>query len=556
MVAILFFIPFIQSLTLIYESDFSEEQTKENWTFNSRIKSEHVNINSRSALKMTYSSKFYAAASYTITNLHQYVGYDLIFTVDIKADDVSIPTDSWNGVKFMFVYTENGTTQYPSSTPFKYGTFDWAQTQFFVPISNQSSETGTLNFGLQDSTGTVYFSNLKIEYGHVFPLPELPDHFQCEYTSIVKRRPQMRGVMSPSSYVPNDLTDLRTWNASLIRWQLVSSTVQSDYLAWLDGKMAELDLALKENEENDLQINFVVDFHSCPGGRNTNGECPIHTNESLAQLFFTCWERLATRFKGRKGIWAYDLFNEPVQLSLANENRDYLSIQYQAAKLIRKIDPDTPIIIESAQYDSPIAYTYFSPLPLKDIIYQVHMYYPHLYTHQNVNTVWSDDALCSYPGVISNQFYDHDYLERILMPTIEFQKKYNARIFLGEFSAIRWADGAEIYLDDVISIAEKYHWDWTYHAYREYNGWSVEHVEDHTVVKIANYTTKRKAVLLKYFQRNSFTDLSIDENSKKISGGAIAAIVICVLIVIGAIIGGVVFYFYKKKNSDLTFSLF
>lgn len=73
-----------------------------------------------------------------------------------------------------------------------------------------------------------------------------------------------------------------------------------------------------------------------------------------------------------------------------------------------------------------------------------------------------------------------------------------ARILLGEFSAIRWAEDAEYYIDDVISIAEKYGWDWTYHAYREWNGWSVEHVEDYQKVEKANETTKRKEVLLKY----------------------------------------------------------
>jgi hypothetical protein len=48
----------------------------------------------------------------------------------------------------------------------------------------------------------------------------------------------------------------------------------------------------------------------------------------------------------------------------------------------------------------------------------------------------------------------------------------------GEFSVIRWAPGAVNYLRDCIELFEQCGWDWTYHAYREWDGWSVEHGSD------------------------------------------------------------------------------
>ena len=42
-------------------------------------------------------------------------------------------------------------------------------------------------------------------------------------------------------------------------------------------------------------------------------------------------------------------------------------------------------------------------------------------------------------------------------------------------SAIAWAPGADQYLRDCISLFEEYGWDWTYHAFREWGPWSVEH---------------------------------------------------------------------------------
>jgi hypothetical protein len=63
----------------------------------------------------------------------------------------------------------------------------------------------------------------------------------------------------------------------------------------------------------------------------------------------------------------------------------------------------------------------------------------------------------------------------VLAPVREFQKKHKCRIYVGEFSAVSWAPGAENYLRDCIALFAEYGWDWTYHAFREWGAWSVEH---------------------------------------------------------------------------------
>ena len=82
-----------------------------------------------------------------------------------------------------------------------------------------------------------------------------------------------------------------------------------------------------------------------------------------------------------------------------------------------------------------------------------------------------------------------------------FQEKYGAKIYVGEFSAVCWAPGAEKYLEDAISVFEEYGWDWTYHAFREWPGWSVEHQgqSDNDLVPVAD--TPRKRALLGGFRR-------------------------------------------------------
>ena len=82
-----------------------------------------------------------------------------------------------------------------------------------------------------------------------------------------------------------------------------------------------------------------------------------------------------------------------------------------------------------------------------------------------------------------------------------FQEKYGAKIYVGEFSAVCWAPDAEKYLEDVISVFEEYGWDWTYHAFREWPGWSVECEgpdADHFAPSADN---PRKRVLLRGLRR-------------------------------------------------------
>lgn len=86
--------------------------------------------------------------------------------------------------------------------------------------------------------------------------------------------------------------------------------------------------------------------------------------------------------------------------------------------------------------------------------------------------------------------------------TIDFQRKYNVPIFVGEFSVICWAKGGEKYLSDMIEFMEEYGWDWTYHAFREWGGWSVEHSAEKPFEFKRSASNPRKDVLLKALKEN------------------------------------------------------
>ena len=133
---------------------------------------------------------------------------------------------------------------------------------------------------------------------------------------------------------------------------------------------------------------------------------------------------------------------------------------------MRKEDPYTPIVIESNCWDSPSAFAYLSPIKLTNVIYQVHMYEPSDYTHQCVHN--SRKWTVGYPN--AEKGWNSAYMRDVMKPVRDFQLKHGARIYVGEFSAVAWAEGADKYLADCISLFEEYGWDWTYHAFREWNG--------------------------------------------------------------------------------------
>jgi len=460
-------------------------------------------------------------------DLKRYKGSVLQLTVELKAVGVTKPNIPWLGIKFMLPYKGNGTQNWPSATDGLYGDIDWKSFTLTMHIPNDIQDA-ELWLGIQGATGEVMFRNLQVKIlsrDELCPPPfVLPANFKCEYSPEIAARPAARGVMSPPPHdiQLKDLEDLASWGANLIRWQFLAGQAGDlkNYNLQLDrglDKLVSLAPDLKR-----LGIKVVFDMHSPPGGRYSE-PAVLGTAGTLAQLdgstcfrlfmedvyfnaFIDSWRKIATRLKGTGIIWGYDLLNEPTDGG-QSVKYDYLKAQYEAARAIREVDPETPIIVEADNWSNPSGFSYLKPLPLKNIIYTFHFYIPGEYTHQGTSAATKEallkgQKLCTYPGIISGIMTDREALKKAMDPVAKFQSQYGAQIYCGEFSVIRWAPGAEQWLKDVLSLLEEKQWSWTYHAYREWDGWSVEHDENIRNENRVNYDTARKKLLLKQFEKN------------------------------------------------------
>ena len=425
--------------------------------------------------------------------------------VEIRAKclgfDIGRAKQHHHGSKLMLHYRDldTGNENWPQAGTVV-GTFGEREIRLRTYVTSKRVDKATLSFGLQFASGTFIMDLSTLEIDTV----ELKDDeaYPVKYPQSVADRPRMRGVMSPSKTVAeDDMKTLRQWGANLIRFQMNrgwgaknANRDIGDYMKWFEGRLDHLEEILGWAKDGGLKV--VVDLHTPAGGRGDTRECNLFFEKEYEECFYDCWRRIATRFKGRPELYGYDLINEPVQHNPTE--CDYLTLQRKVAEIVREIDPDTPILVEANEMDAPQAFWYLKPLKMDNVIYEVHVYCPGPFTHQLGEkpkkgwNVWPDPE----------RGWTKDLLREELRPVREFQRKTGCRIYVGEFSAVAWAPGAGEYLRDCIALFEEYGWDWSYHAFREYAGWSVEHEGEDAKSLRASDDNPRKRALLDGF-RNS-----------------------------------------------------
>jgi len=417
-------------------------------------------------------SNYIAAVPFDITPFR---GMQIRFECLIKAEGVTQPDLAWKGV-VCGLGMDSAIITYPhTSLSNTAGAYDWKTFTCGLNVPADASNA-KLYFGLQGSTGKAWIASWQIRLLRQDPAwPSVDPVWQPT------RDPKRRGVMLPgtdyNATTAGRFDVLKTWNANLVRWIIgynAQTAADPDvYDAWLDTRLDELAKSLADADAHGLKL--IIDLHVLTGGRRANGSNAVFYNAELQNRFVADWQKIATRFKGHPAIYAYDLINEPSQSGFVPAGLlDWRNLQIKAAQAIRAIDPITAIGIEVDGYDDAGNFTWMAPVNVSNVIYSVHMYFPMEFTHQGVTADWGVAGGLTYPGTLNGKPLNKDTLRAHLQPVRDFQLANKARIYVGEFSAIRWAPGAAQYLADVTSIFEEYGWDWCYHAFREWPGWSLE----------------------------------------------------------------------------------
>lgn len=445
----------------------------------------------------------------TRVDMTAYSGECYSFRIAASCAGMSAPPHHYSGLKFQTHYVERETGKERwFDTPMRFRQKDFAMQTITTtdPNLERSLEWVDVKLGLEEVSGKAVFdlSTLVLDnQKDIFP--PVNQSYRAVYSESVRSRPRMRGVMLPiGPCTEDDFRTLHEWGATLARYQMTRSFSKiganrdlKDYDNWLEGKLNHLERDVLPWAAK-YGVKIVVDLHCTPGGRIEGGDFAVFHEPEYANHFIDCWRRIAKRFKGRREIYGFDLVNEPYQRTLP-VTCDYLSLQKQAAEVVRAIDPETPIIIESNMSDNPQTFAYLSPLDIDNVIYEVHMYKPVEFTHQQLPwaATWAGEiGKCAWPDV--SRGWNMDFIRKRLAPVREFERKHGAKIYVGEFSAVSVAEGADKYIAECIALFEEYGWDWTYHAFREAKTWSVEHEPEDwekQIFKISHDNPRRRALL-------------------------------------------------------------
>lgn len=423
----------------------------------------------------------------------------------VRAEGVSQPPNVWNGIKVM-LHTVGPDGQDWQQQNNVFGTFDWKPIAFVASVPREATEA-SLILGLEMVTGRVWFDDLKVTVVSRRRAVEPSAKAGPVYKG--HGLPRLRGAMIGPGVNAEDLRVLGgQWKANHVRWQLIwggfphGPADDGDldaYNRWIDSQLERLDSLLPVCKE--VGIHVLIDLHTPPGGRNQAKECNLFKEARFQDCFIAVWKKIATHYRGNEQVWGYDLVNEPVEGIVGEGAMDWHALATKTARAVRAIDPDHAIIVEPAPWGSPSSLEFFEPIDVERVVYSVHMYQPHQFTHQGV---YEAPVGISYPGEIDGRHWDKDALRQALKPAIDYQRDYGVHIYIGEFSAIRWAPGtsAHDYLRDVIEIMEENDWDWAYHAFREWDGWSVEHGSDRNDRSRSATATDRQKLLTSWFEKN------------------------------------------------------
>lgn len=418
----------------------------------------------------------------TVFDLRPYAGKCIRAKIRVSGENLMPGAKGWLGYKFMFSFRDarSGDTLWLSA-PCETGTFGWRDSTLDCDLRGRDPEAANLTLGIQESSGVVRFDLASLEIEEIVPLfPDDDSDGKVRYSERMRRKHVCRGVMLPAKDLSeDDFKTLHEWGANSARFQIMRGWTKirdnqdvDEYRHWVNSRVDHLlgkVLPLAER----YGIDIVVDLHVAPGGVDANSDMVMFHESKYAEAFVAVWQDIARRCLGQRRIMGYDLINEPCQSLPSEIGVDYLSLQERAARAVREIDGNTPIIVESNLAASPQAFSYLKPLDMEDVAYQLHMYGPMEYTHQGVHaSAPSDYRPVGYPN--RDKGWGKEGLRSMLAPVRDFQMRHKARIYVGEFSAVAWAEGADRYIADCIELFEEYGWDWSYHAFREWHGWDVE----------------------------------------------------------------------------------
>lgn len=377
---------------------------------------------------------------------------------------------------------------------------DSSSTRIYSLLINEitsGTHTVTLqlsNFGVAANhcrVGLLYFTQTTSATPYVFPavnITSLPpsneyltgDHFRSK----LLRGFNLSKVYTLSQLKAKNIPAARKTGANIGRYWISVSHLpgSTDYFFCStpstdigNTSLETLDSAVRIAEKVGMYLVITLEVHP------DQAECDLWGTSAEAvgrrNGLKAIWQQIAARYKDKTIVAGYDLINEPrLNFNVA----EYLRWQGEMVEAIRVVDPNHVIAIECLKNQM---YWMMLPLPYPNLIYSPHGYSPLIITHQGIDAyqgITDPKGRVMYPG---DTTFKADYFPNssYWKSPMNFGKTFNVPIWVGEFSCVNWAPRNSAgewvstrWVDDCIKFMESVGWSWSYHAWREFEGWDSE----------------------------------------------------------------------------------
>lgn len=228
-----------------------------------------------------------------------------------------------------------------------------------------------------------------------------------------------------------DIEKICSWGADHVRLPIDYDLLETEDGTPKDSGFEYIDRAVKWCGE--CGLNMVIDLHKTAGYSFDvqEGEKGFFENEGLQERFYTLWERIASRYGKYSGRVCFELLNEVTEQSVC---KIWNGIIKNCIERIRKIAPDTVILVGSYWQNSPAAVKDLDPPYDDKVVYNCHCYDPLKFTHQGAQ--WVVDMPADFRLKYDRCGLDADYFKGCFKEAAETAAKNGTVLYCGEYGVI------------------------------------------------------------------------------------------------------------------------
>ena len=236
-----------------------------------------------------------------------------------------------------------------------------------------------------------------------------------------------------------DIEKISSWGADHVRLPIDYDLLETDDGTPKDDGFKYIDDAVRWCREYGL--NMIIDLHKTAGysfdkGENESG---FFESKELQERFYSLWERIAKRYGNYSDRICFELLNEVTDKSFCEAwNR----VAKSCIERIRKIAPDTVILVGGYWNNSPEAVKDLDPPYDDKVVYNCHCYDPLDFTHQGAQ--WVDGMKPDFRIRYSECGLSAEYFAERFKEASETAAKYNTVLYCGEYGVIENAEPEDI----------------------------------------------------------------------------------------------------------------